>query len=681
MKLYRYISCKYLLTGILLLTVCHALSAATMADSLLLERLFSYRRNFAAGIEGQQSNMYMRYSFRIIKRNPTLLFVPSMYYVARGQRNHVGEIYGKVTFRDFNDYDIDRQLMQTTIPHKKNIMSALIPYVTPNLYGVSIYNDMILSPFNSANRIFYQYRVSMATYGRALVTFNPKLHNTQLITGYALVDLATGRIVNTRFRGEHDMIRFNNFINMGDDNNQNIVLPQESTTEASFNFLGNKIKATVRAFYHQQASIEDSIHEEENPTLMALLRPQPLTIEEHHAYTQFINQKAQADSDTLARKKKKSLATQLRRIAWDVLGDHLINSLSTSSANASVKMSPLLNPLYLSYSHSRGLAYRLDLGAHYSFSSNQILSLTPNLGYNFKIRQFYFQLPLRYTYNTKRDGWIELNWANGNRITNSSVLDKIRDEHRDTIDFASLNLDYFHDELWRLTWNTQLNRQFKLRAGTVYHRRTAVNRNMMEEAGKPSQYKTFAASLALSYTPMPTGPVLTGNYERSLKHILQSNTEYERWEFDASYKKQLQRLRNYSLRLGGGFYTNKSSDFFVDFENFHENYLPGGWDDDWSGDFQLLNSQWYNASHYYIRFNATYESPLMISSHLPFVGRFIETERIYASALRIEHTRPYFELGYGFTTRYFSAAVFGSFLNGSIHEAGCKFTLELFSKW
>ena len=72
---------------------------------------------------------------------------------------------------------------------------------------------------------------------------------------------------------------------------------------------------------------------------------------------------------------------------------------------------------------------------------------------------------------------------------------------------------------------------------------------------------------------------------------MQSNIKYERWEFDASFKKVLHSLRKYNLRAGGGFYTNKSTDYFVDFANFHDNYIPGGWDDDWTGDFQLLNSQ------------------------------------------------------------------------------------------
>ena len=114
---------------------------------------------------------------------------------------------------------------------------------------------------------------------------------------------------------------------------------------------------------------------------------------------------------------------------------------------------------------------------------------------------------------------------------------------------------------------------------------------------------------------------------------------------------------------------------------FQEEYLPEGWDDEWTGNFQLLNSEWYNASRYYIRMNASYESPLMVVSRLPLLGKFIETERLYLGVVRLQSTRPYCELGYGFTNKYFSVGAFASFLNTSFQEFGCKFTFELFRRW
>jgi hypothetical protein len=136
-----------------------------------------------------------------------------------------------------------------------------------------------------------------------------------------------------------------------------------------------------------------------------------------------------------------------------------------------------------------------------------------------------------------------------------------------------------------------------------------------------------------------------------------------------------------NLRAGIGYYTQRSSDYFVDYTNFHDNNLPSGWEDDWSGQFQLLDTRWYNESDYYVRGHASYDSPMMLLYHLPLFGRYIETERIYLSALSIQHTRPYFELGYGFSNRYLSAAVFTNFLDSQIQRVGFKVTIEIFSRW
>lgn len=647
-------------------------------DSLVVDKLFAYRRDFANAVDGDSANAYVRYNFRVIKRNPTLLFVPTMYYIAKGRRNYVGETYGRIKFHDVNKFDLKRQVFTSTVPHRRKTMTTMWQYVTPNLYGAALFHNSILSPFNHSNRRFYRYRISSSGAPRSCVTFTPRLRNTELVSGYAIVDNATGRILRSRFRGEHDMIAFNVNVDMGENRTDNSLLPYMCEVSAVFKFAGNEIRSGFKAFYDCPTTLPDSISDRSDMELMDILRPDTLSPVEKNAYQQLAEERAKADT-TSARKPKHE--NRLAKMAWNVLSDNLLSSLKANNERASIRLSPIINPLYLSYSHSRGLAYKMKLGAEYRFSENAKITFNPNFGYNFKIKQFYFNSPLRYTYDSRRNGWIELSWANGNRITNSSVLDIIRDERRDTVDFSTLNLDYFKDELWKLSWNTNVTRWLSMTVGGVYHRRTGVNKAQLAALGKPGEYRSFAPFVKLSIQPSPNWPLLTGNYERSFKRALRSNTEYERWEFDASYKKHLSRLRQFNMRMGAGLYTNRSTNYFVDFDNFHEDYVPGGWDDDWSGDFQLLNSQWYNASDHYARANVSYESPMLALTWLPVVGRFIETERLYASALQIEHTRPYFELGYGFTNRYFSVGIFGSFLNGKFHDFGTKFTFELFRKW
>ena len=178
------------------------------------------------------------------------------------------------------------------------------------------------------------------------------------------------------------------------------------------------------------------------------------------------------------------------------------------------------------------------------------------------------------------------------------------------------------------------------------------------------------------------GPAITLDYERGIKGFLGSDGAYERWEIDGSYIHRLPSLQALSMRLGGGLYSMKSGkQYFLDFTNFRQNNLRGGWNDDWSGEFELLRSSWYNSSDYYIRSNVTYESPLLVASRIPWCGHFIEMERVYLGSVLAEELKPYVEFGYGFTTRLASLALFVGNRNGHFERIGCTFGFELFRKW
>ena len=124
-----------------------------------------------------------------------------------------------------------------------------------------------------------------------------------------------------------------------------------------------------------------------------------------------------------------------------------------------------------------------------------------------------------------------------------------------------------------------------------------------------------------------------------------------------------------------------SDNYFMDYTNFCDNNLPEGWEDHWSGNFQLLDGKVYNESNFYFRQNISYESPLLFATWLPYVGKYIEKERLYFSSVIVQHARPYFELGYGLTNRYVSIGLFASFYNTKFQKAGITFDFELFKRW
>ncbi len=647
----------------------------SVSDTLLLQRVWEYGSQSPLSFSDSTSNTYVRYVIDAKRRNPILFLIPSMYAVAKGERRYIGEVFGKLHVEKNGHFNLKRQVVSGTIPRNRSVMPTALEYLTPNLYGRTIYHQHLLSPFHRSNRHFYRFSAVPVANDMYRIDFSPRLGNTQLVSGHAIVG-SSGRIHLATLQGEYDMIGFRVQVIPGEETDGR-RLPQWCSTEARLNFLGNSIDSRFLATYNVPVTVADSIHHRTDPQMMDSLRATPLNKLERDIYAHYDSLQHHSDStsaDSVRHNKVKEWAV-------NVVGNQLINSIKLNSGGASLKTSPLFNPLYLSYSQSRGLAYKLKISMNYLWNTHRYLSFTPVLGYNFKREQFYFTAPLRMTYNPKRNGYAEVMWANGNRITNSAIFSQIGNTIQTEQTDSLSDLQYFNDNYMRVVNNVALADWLEVTAGLVYHQRTAVNKKMMQETGHPVVYRSFSPLLTLQFLPWKQGPVLTANYERSFRNVLHSNMEYERWEFDASYQRRMDCMRLLNIRLGGGFYTSQKTSYFVDYANFRDENLPNGWEDDWTGQFQLLSRDWYNASEYYLRAHVSYESPLLLLSWLPRLGHYVETERIYLSTLSIEHTRPYTEIGYGFTTRFISIGLFASFLKTHYQEVGCKFTFELFRKW
>jgi len=644
-------------------------------DSVLLNRVFGYKRNYAHHVEGFDNNVYLKYMFVTDRRNPTLWLIPHMYTLADGPRAYVGESYCRISFHDLNDYTLKRQVSVGNIAHYRKALPTILELLTPNLYNVCLFKQHVLSPFNRSNKRYYRYRTTIIGNGTAVLAFKPKLSNTQLVSGQAYVNYETGQINMVELEGEYDMIDFKISVQQGE-SGLKALMPKHSELDAKFNFIGNRIRARFEAFYDCPVTLPDSLESVRDIALMDSLRPIPLEEEEAMIYQEYYKPEEPdtVPQDTIRHHK----LNFWKDIIWDVVGDNLFNSLRADNGTASVRFSPILNPQYLSYSARRGLSYKMKIRSRYNFSPHRYLTFDPWIGYNFKSRQFYLTAPLRMNYNPKREGYAEIEVGNGNRITNSSVLETIP---VDTTDYSDDQLDLFTDNHLMVRNNIEAFDWLTIMTSVTYHRRKAINAERMRKLGLPDVYRSFSPVLTLKITPWHKGPLFTIDYERGIEGVWKSNIKYERWELDGVWKIPMRSMSLLNVRVGGGLYTNKSTSYFVDFSNFRNNNVPGGWDDDWTGQFQLLDASWYNASSYYVRTNLSYETPLLMSTWLPLVGRYIETERVYLGALLLNRTRPYYEVGYGLTNRYFSAGIFASFLNTRIQEFGGKISIELFRKW
>ena len=660
------------------------LQARTRMDSVLINRIFNYRLTIDTTDFPKENSFYHRYYIKTDHRNVLLLAVPSVYWLAKGtQREFVGESWSKVKKDSLGEHLLHQVIVGTTRGYR-SMPDNILDYLKPDLYNVFLTSNGVLSPFHRLNSSYYKYKVTNLSTKNAELSFLPRVYNTKLVSGSAIVDPKTGRIISVTFFGEFDMYKITMSATMGEEGAHSLY-PDYQNTQLQFKLLGNRFGINYFTKYMLSNSLADSIVDNHDIALMDSIRPDKLP----HFIAQLYHQKDSLDSisraneDTVKVEKKPNL---IKEILWDSFADHLLNRTRMGigkNEEGYIRIDPLLNPLYFGYNNSKGATYKMKVRMLYNFNDNNELAVNFRGGYTFKEHQFYFKLPIRWTFNKRRNAYTEFLIGNGNRISNASVRERIQELHPDTIHWEELGLDYFKDTHIQGLFHYDISDYLSVHAGFIFHRRTPVEYHGFNETNSQTDYRSFAPLAEIQWRPWGwSGAVFTANYERGIKGIAKADMEYERIELDASWKKYLNPLRLISLRLGSGFYTNRAKTaYFLDYSNFNRENVPGGWNDDWSGDFQLLNNHLYNSSRYYIRFNVTYESPMLITYRIPYFGRYIEAERIYINTLRSTQVNPYIEYGYGFTNRLFSMGIFVATNNWKYSGIGFQFGFELFSRW
>jgi len=436
------------------------------------------------------------------------------------------------------------------------------------------------------------------------------------------------------------------------------------------------------------------------------IRPIPLNKDEYALYQNRMTKNNY--SNWIVTDEKKATGKKSSAEFWGTLGDALVSSYSINLEGiGSVRCSPLINPVMLDYSHSRGISYRQRFKYNRLFPSGRLLRVVPQIGYNFTKKELYVKGDLELQYWPEKMGGVEVSAGNGNRIYSSIVLDKLKAMPDSSFNFNDMQLDYFKDIYLNVFHNLEPVNGLFIKAGVTMHWRHLMDKSrlqlkyFMEQAGGGmlqdldirADYNSFAPRIRVEWTPgmyyymngrrkMNVGssmPTFILDYERGLKGVFNSNDEHERLEFDVHHKIKLNQIRTISYRAGFGLFTKKENIYFVDFVNFSRSNLPEGWNDEIGGTFQLLDRRWFNSSRNYWRGHVAYESPFIMLRPLNRWLGMIQQERLYGGVLFMPHLNPYVELGYGIGTHIFDAGVFVSSINGKFDTVGFKFTFELFN--
>ena len=700
----------------------------------ILQNIFEFSPFYSKIVDEYKADVYIKGRVKVHKSNKLVKYIPSMFRLEKGVNDYIIESLSEMHYTAPDIYNRKVKAMTSTFPRNRGELTDLTDFLNMNIYSSSIMTDKLLSPLDKESAKFYTYLLdSIAgedgcrTYKIAII---PKFKGTQLVKGYIWVSDEVWTIREVYFEGKFGMIEFKLRNIMGKDGSEEF-LPIRLDLDIDFKFMGNHLEMNAGAWvkYHManfynggERRKSQKKHSHDLTEFYELtcdsttvvtdndrfneLRPIPLTLEEDFLYQ--MHRIRTGKINWILEEKEQEPEKKKATVFWGQLGDMLISSYNVNLAGlGSVRCSPLINPVMLDYSHSRGISYRQRFKFNKLFPNDRLLRIVPQVGYNFTKKELYVKGDMELQYWPEKQGGIEVSAGNGDRIYSSIVLDRLKALPDSSFNFNEMELDYFKDVYLNVFHNLEPVNGLFIKAGVSMHWRHLMDKSrllledFMEQAGGGmlhnqnirSGYNSFAPRVRIEWTPdmyyymngrrkMNVGssmPTFILDYERGFKGIFNSNDEHERVEFDVQQKIKLNQIRTLSYRAGFGMFTRMDNVYFVDFVNFKRSNIPEGWNDEIGGTFQLLDRQWYNSSRQYWRGHVTYESPFILLRPFNRWLGMIQQERLYGGVLFMPHLNPYVELGYGIGTHIFDAGVFVSSMNGKFDTAGFKFTFELFN--
>lgn len=673
-------------------------------------------------VKEYECELYLKGKLTVHKKNRIIKYVPSMFKLEKGINQYMHESVSSLHYTAPGIYDRKIKAVSTTFPNPYGEVFDFMDYVKFNVYGSSVMENKVLSPFSKQSRKLYQYYIEDVAEnleGKIYqIRVAPLFNSTQLLEGSFWVSDTDWTIKYMDVKGKYALMTYHLSMRMGD-TEETKFMPQLFNLDLDFKFLRNHLEMNYTGWmtYSKVALFPpdgkewlelrktrshnlstsytltcDTSQVSLDPDSFNRIRPIPLDNEESVLYRERKERlMMQAVEDTL---QKRLPVTRKKRnmVFLGQLGDALISSYNIDlSKVGSVNCSPIINPLYVSYSHRKGLAYKQVFKYNKLFHDGRLLRIVPQVGYNFTKKELYASADVQYIYNPQKQGRIEVSAGNGNRIYSSVVLDQLEAQPDSTLSFDGLNLDYFKDVYVNASHNIEIVNGLQLWTGVSMHWRYTKSTPEVE-ARVRSRYNSFAPRVRIEWTPgmyyymngnrkINVGshyPTFMIDYERGL-HILKNSGKYERIEIAMQQMIRLKHVNYIAYRIGAGCFTNQDDLYFVDYVNFANRNLPQSWDDEIGGTFQMLDGRWYNASSHYIQGNLTYESPFILLYPVSKLLSFIQKERLYAGILFMPYLNPYIELGYGFATHLFDAGIFVGNEKGKFTSIGCKFTFELFN--
>lgn len=686
---------------------------ATAGDSLSVAVMQSlYRGNEVAAMEHVKAELYLKQRVEVKRKNLLVNFFPNMTRFDRDECSYLSEYVYDVEYFYRMLPKVRRVAGISSFGHGSGEMEAVLEFMTPQLYGERLFSEEYLSPLSAANSEYYTYLVDTAycRTDRIRIIVRPKFDNIQLFSAASLVVGAKDMLLyEATMQGRNEQFSFSvSFVMAGGALTNFLVDSVSLSVDYSFAWNELEIKADGVYRYYRAALHEDRTRKRRNYDVGVASRVLPA--DRNTAFPDSCRRIPLSRSDSLFYESKGVLGhakvqgettmsddgNYVKNLLWRV-GDGAISSHTLAWGDSDLKISPLINPSYLSYSSSKGLSYKIALNMRTSFSPKCRLEVKPVIGYNFKYSELYWNVRGNLFFAPMKRAAITADIGRGSSLYSSEVLDYIKGSSYDSLRFDKLPIVYYRDFHVKAGLRFEPCNGLELQMGANMYRRSLYNSVVppgYEGLEFERYYKRFAPNVRVTWHPGMYYCVVDGkkvnlgsraprfalDVEQGVSGVFGSRGRYTRAEFDVQYKRSLSSLSSLYLRAAAGGYFHADDIYFVDYVFLKNNLLPLDKDDETSGEFQLLDREWYNSADRYLSLNAGYASPFLFLQRVVPSARFIKNESLYLNLLFMSHLCPYWECGYGVETPYVDMGLFAGFERGSFLKIGYKLSFSLFKE-
>ncbi len=355
-----------------------------------------------------------------------------------------------------------------------------------------------------------------------------------------------------------------------------------------------------------------------------------------------------------------------------------------------------------SYNQSGSLSYSLDSVKNIGFS--------PHIRYSFNRQKLYWGAKTGFRYAGMSRGYLIMNFGQETRDFNRFLgIDRTLNALSSLL-FKESYLKLYGDNYLSVSNGIDITNGLRVNAGLGYHNfkrlenvtNFSIFRGNEEYAPNTPEnpaitdanlndQKEFVIGASLSYTPRykyriwkgrkimveSRYPTFIFQYERGVRSILNSISDYEVITASVEQKKEWGVFSSFSWKVKGGYFTKNDQMHFSEFYHFNTSQIPVMLKN-WNDVFVLLDDYRYSTNDKFLEAHVQYTTPYLLLKYLPFLSNRLWLENLYGNYLTQPLFKNYAEIGYGVTQIFFmgSVGVFVGFENGSYSRWGFRAAIQ-----